>query len=193
MYLGSWKIDDYLTFCVNTHDPTTGAATDADAPPSYRIYEDETAIPILTGNMALFDSVNTAGFYSERVQLTVASGFEQGKTYTIYVSASVGGVEGTISRNFQIRSEINMTFIAGAIQFTYTVTNSLTLLPLEGVEVWISTDIGGVNIVWKGETDMFGVARDFNGVLPNLDPGTYYFWRKKAGFSFVEPDTEIVS
>ena len=42
MYLGSWKIDDYLTFPANTHNQSTGAATDNDtAPPTYRIYEDE--------------------------------------------------------------------------------------------------------------------------------------------------------
>lgn len=85
------------------------------------------------------------------------------------------------------------TFPAGAIAFTYTVTNSVGGLPLEGVEVWISTDNPAVNIVWKGDTDAFGVARDVNGSLPMLDAGTYYFWRQLSGFIFVNPDTEIVS
>lgn len=85
-------------------------------------------------------------------------------------------------------------FPAGAIPFTYTVTDSVTLLPIEGVEVWISTDAGGANIVWKGDTDAFGVARDVSGNLPALDPGTYYFWRQRAGYTFApEPDTEVVS
>lgn len=107
MYLGSWKIDDYLTFVCNTHTPATGAATDADAVPPYRIYEDETSTPILTGTMALLDAANTTGFYSERVQLTTASGFERGKTYHVYIEATVGGVMGTISHIFQIEAVVD--------------------------------------------------------------------------------------
>lgn len=80
-----------------------------------------------------------------------------------------------------------------AINFTYTVTNSVTLLPIQGVEVWISTDNASANVLWRGYTDTFGVARDSNNNLPRLDPGTYYFWRAKVGFTFVDPDTEIVS
>lgn len=81
----------------------------------------------------------------------------------------------------------------GAIAFTYTITNSVTLLPIEGVEVWITTDLAGSNIVWNGDTDSFGVARDDNGYLPYLDAGTYYFWRQRAGYTFTDPDSEVVS
>ncbi len=107
MYLGSWKIDNYLTFVCNTHTPATGAATDADAAPAYRIYEDETTAPIVTGNLALLDAANTTGFYSERIQLTAANGFEKGKTYHIYISAAVGGITGTISHEFQIEAVVD--------------------------------------------------------------------------------------
>ena len=48
-----------LTFSICTHDPDTGVLTDADALPAYRVYEDETAVPILTGTMAKLDDVNT--------------------------------------------------------------------------------------------------------------------------------------
>ena len=106
MYLGSWKIDDFLTFPANTHTASTGAATDADAVPAYRVYEDESGTPVLTGSMALLDGTNTTGFYSERIQLTVASGFEAGKTYTIYISAAVATITGTISHSFQIQAEV---------------------------------------------------------------------------------------
>ncbi len=80
-----------------------------------------------------------------------------------------------------------------AIAFTYTVTDSATLLPVEGVEVWFTTDVGGANVVWTGVTDAFGVARDANGALPLLDAGTYSVWRQKSGFTAVNPDTEVVS
>jgi hypothetical protein len=101
-FLGRWEIDDLLTFPVNTHSPSTGAATDADSVPTYRVYEDETGTPILTGSMALLDGANTAGFYSEQITLSAANGFETGKSYTIYVSATVGGVVGTMAHTFQV-------------------------------------------------------------------------------------------
>lgn len=81
----------------------------------------------------------------------------------------------------------------GAIAFTYTVTDSGTGLPIEGVEIWISTDVTGNNVVWKGDTDALGIARDSNNYLPYLDAGTYYFWSQKVGYSFANPDTETVS
>lgn len=83
--------------------------------------------------------------------------------------------------------------IGTAIEFTYTVTSSVTGLPIEGVRVTISTDIAGANMIWGGDTDVFGVARDDFAELPRLDPGTYYFWSQKGGFTFVNPDTEVVS
>jgi hypothetical protein len=101
MYLGAWQIDDYLTFPCNSHAAATGAATDGDGVPTYRIYEDETGTAILTGSMAKLDDANTTGFYSERIQLTAANGFEVGKTYTIYYTVTVSSVVGTGSAHVQ--------------------------------------------------------------------------------------------
>lgn len=83
----------------------------------------------------------------------------------------------------------------GAIAFTYTVTNSLTLLPVAGIQVWVTTDLAGANVVISGLlTDAFGVARDGNGNLPYLDAGTYYFWKAGAGYlDDQNPDQEAVS
>lgn len=105
-FLGRWEIDDLLTFPANTHTAATGAATDADAVPAYRVYEDETGTPILTGTMALLDSTNTAGFYSEQITLSAANGFEVGKCYTIYISATVASVVGTMSYTFQVEAAL---------------------------------------------------------------------------------------
>jgi hypothetical protein len=106
MFLGRWEIDDLLTFAVNTHTPSTGAATDADANPAYRVYEDETGTAILTGTLAKLDDAGTTGFYSEQITLSAANGFEVGKSYTVYVSAVVGGVTGTLSHSFQVEAAL---------------------------------------------------------------------------------------
>jgi hypothetical protein len=94
-------IGDNLVFSCTTHDPDTGILTDADAVPTYRIYEDETATAILTGDMAKLDDANTLGFYTELIACTVANGFEDGKTYTVYIEATVDGDTGGISYGFK--------------------------------------------------------------------------------------------
>lgn len=80
-----------------------------------------------------------------------------------------------------------------SVEFTYTVTNSVTSAPLEGVQVWIAVDGAGNNVIWYGVTDSSGIARDSDGNLPRLDAGTVYIFRQKAGFVFSDPDTETVS
>ena len=108
MWLGAWDIDEYLTFPINTHDPSNnGAATDADAVPTYRIYEDETGTSIINGSSAKLDDDNTTGFYTERIQLTSANGFEAGKCYTIYIQATVDSIVGTMAHTFKIRSKVD--------------------------------------------------------------------------------------
>lgn len=105
---------------------------------------------------------------------------------------SATAIDGSVVK--EIADSIAATvFPSGAINFTYTVTDSVTTLPIEGVEVWFSTDNPAVNIVWKGDTDAFGVARDVLGNLPALDAGNYFVWRQKAGYTFADPDTEVVS
>lgn len=109
-YLGSWKIDDLLTFYCTTSDSSTGAATDADSVPTYRIYEDETGTPILTGSMALLDDVNTTGVYSEQITLSAANELEKGKCYFILKTVTVNGVTSNAPPDtFQIEAEVDIT------------------------------------------------------------------------------------
>lgn len=168
MNLGRWEIDDFLTFTCNTHDPETGAATDADSVPSYRVYEDETGTPILTGSMALLDSANTAGFYSERIQLTAASGFETGKTYTIYISATVNSTEGTISHSFQVEAALasaaDLAVVdanVDAILVDTGTTLPATLSTIEGKIDTVDTVVDGIKAVTDNLPD--------SGALTTID------------------------
>ena len=99
-------IGDFLTFGICTHDPDTGESIDTDFAPTYRIYEDETTPPILTGSMAKLDDANTLGFYTERIACTEANGFEDRKSYTIYMEATVFGSTGGIAFAFVARARI---------------------------------------------------------------------------------------
>lgn len=83
------------------------------------------------------------------------------------------------------------TYQVAAREFTYLVDDGVN--PLDGASVWVTTDAGGQNTIWAGQTNAFGIARAFNGDLPLLDDGSYYFWSQKARYLFPNPDTETVS
>jgi hypothetical protein len=82
---------------------------------------------------------------------------------------------------------INADSGAGAISWTYTLTDSDDGTPIDGAEVWATTDAAGEDVVASGTTDSFGV------VTFMLDAGAYYFWRKCSGYNFNNPDLETVS
>lgn len=75
----------------------------------------------------------------------------------------------------------------GLIPWEYTLTETVTLLPISGATVWATTDALGVNRVAQGVTDAFGVVTFF------LNAGTYYYWRAKDGYEFTNPDIEVVA
>lgn len=88
-----YKIDDYAEFRFNTQT-LAGVATDADALPTYRIYEENNETAVATGNCAKRDDANTTGYYIVRAQCTAAAGFEVGVTYGVRVAATVDAVAG---------------------------------------------------------------------------------------------------
>ena len=102
------KIGDNLVFSICCHDPDTGVLTDADGLPTYRVYEDETATAILTGTMTKLDDGNTTGFYTELIECTAANGFENGKSYTAYIEATVDSDTGGICYGFKAYTYIKV-------------------------------------------------------------------------------------
>lgn len=121
--LASHVSGDTLYFYANTHRFDTGVATDADAAPSYRIYIQENGTAVATGTMALLDSVNTAGFYSEAVALTA---YDPGE-YVCYISATVNSVVGTKSFPFTVGQGagpvlVRTTIATLASQTSFTLT-----------------------------------------------------------------------
>lgn len=87
-----------------------------------------------------------------------------------------------------------MPAIGTAIEYTYTVTGGAPVVPIVGARIEITTDALGADLVWCGQTDTFGVARDDAGYLPRLEPGTYFVFRSAPGFTFSpNPQTVVVS
>ena len=70
---------------------------------------------------------------------------------------------------------------AGGIETTLNVVDGSSI-PIQGVELWVTTDVGGGNTVaGSAYTDNFG------NVTFYLDSGTYYVWKQKSGYSFSNP------
>lgn len=95
------SVGDNLTFSITTHDPLTGVLTDADSAPTYRIYRNENEEIIGNGTMSKLDDANTTGFYAETILCDHTSRFEDGKTYTIYIEATVSSDTGATTYEFK--------------------------------------------------------------------------------------------
>ena len=89
------------------------------------MYEDSTEVVMagMSGNMddgsggnSEFDDANTTGFYVKTIACTSGNGFENGKSYSIYISATVDGDTGGISYGFKaITSKpVNVIQISGS-------------------------------------------------------------------------------
>ena len=76
---------------------------------------------------------------------------------------------------------------AGGISFTYTLTSSVDASPIPDADVWVTSDAQGNTVLASGQTDSNGQ------VTFQLDAGTVYVWRQKAGWNFTNPDEETVS
>ncbi len=75
----------------------------------------------------------------------------------------------------------------GAVEVVYPVTSSVDGAPIADVLVWVTSDAAGAHVLDTGRTDQYG------NITFHLDPGTVYFWRKKVGWNFTDPDVEIVT
>ncbi len=75
---------------------------------------------------------------------------------------------------------------AGSTETTVTIDDG-SGGPLDGVDVWVATDSGGAYVVARGTTN------DAGEVTLWLDPGDYYVFAQRAGFSALSAQPLTVS
>ena len=100
-----------------------------------------------------------------------------------YVAGTAGYLMGI---NLDVPLSTCCSHGAGAITFVYTLISSVDGTPIDNADVWVTTDIAGANAIASGVTDLAGQVTFY------LDAGTLYFWRQKDGWTFDNPDTEVV-
>ena len=81
------------------------------------------------------------------------------------------------------------TLGVGATAVTYTQYQADGVTPLADVDIWATSDLAGTNVIASGITTDEGkwTFRTDIGSGENV-----YIWRKKAGWNFTNPDTEVV-
>ena len=84
--------------------------------------------------------------------------------------------------------------ILGTIPVSYTLTLAPegSGTPIANAEVHISTQPAGLNVIAAGTTNVLGDLVINGQTVFWLPAGTFYYWRSKAGYSFTNPDTEVV-
>ena len=139
MSAGIVKLGSTVYFDFTTHDPTTGGVSDADALPTYEVFEDGTDAEILSGNTV--SRVAKTGNYYVAVVATAGNGFEVGKSYNVVVSATVNAVaaKGVVGRFFLDEKQItDLNDIAAGAEMDLVDAPNATALTAIGTAVWAS-------------------------------------------------------
>jgi len=170
---------------------TTGTVDDAAATTSSFITDLTEATNDHYNNLVLCFTSGVLTGQSRRISDYV------GSTKTITVSPPFTDAPGNTD-SFSIFYDSFLTYptSGGINEVTYTLKypDEDTGDPVPDAHIWITTDAAGNNVIWNGVTDANGVLKEAaGGSKPFLFAGTYYFWRSKSGYDFINPDTETFS
>ena len=108
-------------------------------------------------------------------------------SYVTRTLTSGGGGGGATAQEVWEYATRRLTGGAGGGATANVITINDGTNPLDGVDVWATTDSAGTNVVARANTDASG------NVTFYLDAGTYYIWKQLAGYSFTNPQTLVVS
>lgn len=111
-------LNDAVTVTAQFTQASTGAALDPTGTPNYRVYEDNSDTPVLTGDLARMDDANTVGWYTAQFTASAANGFEVGKTYFVRTTATVDSIAQAGITNggvFVIRENTTASAVASAV------------------------------------------------------------------------------
>lgn len=87
---GTRKLADTIVLDFVTHNPSTGAVSDADSTPTCEVFEDDNDTAILAPTVT--KRASKTGNYRVSVAATTGNGFEVGKSYNVIVSVTVNSV-----------------------------------------------------------------------------------------------------
>lgn len=104
------------------------------------------------------------------------------------VAANLATVDGIVDAIKLKTDEINA---GSALIWTYTLTDSVSSLPLPDATIRLTSDSAGTVTLRTATTNSLGVATFYFD--PSDSGMTVYVWRSKAGYDFSDPDSEVLS
>lgn len=132
------------------------------------------------GGFIEVDGTNAKGLYRLDIpDAAVASGVDE---VIIHI-----GFTGVFEESLSLELVEEPASGAGALSCTWTQKDT-DENPIDNVQVWLSTDAGGSNVI-AGTL----LTNAQGQVTFMLDASTYYVWREKAGYNFTNPQTWTVS
>lgn len=180
----SYRPNDLYVQEFTVAHPTTGEATNA------------TSLPVAIANYNAEDDedfiLTVANLDTGRYVITgvIPDTYEPGGIVNIGIIAVCGGVTAkAVVASFMMDRPI----LGGAAGGSGSKTVTLQILdpnsnPIGDADIWISTDVSGDNIT-AGSLSTNASGR----VTFLLDPGSYYMWREKSGFTFPNPVTLVIT
>lgn len=191
MYIGDYAEDNSdVNFKFTTRNKQ-GTPTTLSGAPAVSVFKSNVAGVTSTGVTLTVDFNSVTGLNNVKIDLSADSFYVAGEDYTVVLTAgTVDGINvaGEVLANFSIENRFVGAGSAGAGALETNITVQVSGLPVDGVEVWVTTDTAGSNVVAGAlMTDTLGKCTFM------LDPGDYYLWRKKAGYNFSNPQAITVS
>lgn len=189
-----YKIDQYFEFTFQTQAFATGTATDADATPTYRTYEENNDTVLDSGNCAKRDDSNTTGYYYVRGQCTTALGYEVGKTYEVRVAATVSSVSGAavVGRFCVVAANVWDSLYGGTTYLKGDVTQWLTgTIPAVGVTGVPKVDIAAAIGTSISETSAGYIAAAFKKLFDVATPALTSASVNQTGDSYAKIGTPV--
>jgi hypothetical protein len=147
----------------------------------------EIADAVWDEDMTLHTTIGTAGKILQAAQAAIISAAEVATAvWSKVVTGTVSAMTALATLYNGWTAGVGAGAGAGAVAFAVTVNVGGN--PADGVEVWVTTDSAGTNVI-AGTlvTDAFG------HVTFMLDVGTYYLWKQKSEVNFTNPETIIVT
>ena len=130
---------------------------------------------VAAGDYLLVYFLGGSGAGSEKYTLTLT-------TATFEPWAELKPGDATAANQTAILAAVAGVVLIGAGSQEKELTIRVAGVPVDGAAVWVTTDIGGENIVAGSRfTDAFGVVKFM------LDIGDYYAWCQKSGLNFPNP------
>lgn len=144
-------IDEVAHFDVVTHNPATGAVSDADSTPTFAVYEEATDTAILDAQN-FTKRTSLTGNYRGTFTASAANGFEAGKWYSVIASATVNSVAAKcVAMNFRVAPAESVAGVPKVDPSTWDGTDITTGVPLAPTTAGRTLDVsagGEAGVDW---------------------------------------------